>query len=95
MGFQDQSGGVSRGTPEHQWKAQEGTRQHLKHEGQEIHAFKQEVLISKRDRDKIAEKLKVATEELEVLRNSVTQFMTTKERAEEMLRQSEVQRTGA
>ena len=38
---------------------------------------------------RLLENSKGATEELEVLRESVTESMTTKERAEEMLYQSE------
>ena len=53
------------------------------------------IAILERDRHKIAGKLKVATEEWEVLRKSVTESMTTEERAEEVLRQSEEQRKGA
>ena len=41
---------------------------------------------------RVAEKFKVATEKLEVPRQSVTEFMTVKESAEEMIRQSEEQR---
>ena len=51
-------------------KAQEETRQHLMHKKQEIDALKQETTLLERDRDKIAEKLIVTTEDSGVLRKA-------------------------
>ena len=51
-------------------KAQEETRQHLMHGEQEIDALKQEITLLERDRDKIAEKLTVTTEDSGVLRKA-------------------------
>ena len=69
------------GKLEHSQKAQEETRQHLKHGEQEIDALKQEITLFERDRDKIAEKLRVTVEESGVLRNSVAELKAAKERA--------------
>ena len=69
------------GKLEHSQKAQEETRQRLKHGEQEIDALKQEITFLERDRDKIAEKLRVTIEESGVLRNRVAELEAAKARA--------------
>ena len=69
------------GKLEQSQKSQGETREQLMHGEQKIDPLKQENTLLQGDRDKIAEKLIVTTEEPRVLRNRVAELKAARERA--------------